>query len=868
MPNTKVKGFLFRLAFSASVFLVATGVTLEIDDRIRVNSDFVLSAQEKEFIASLPTLRVMIDDNFTPLSTYDEKSGGYRGISIDLFAHVAGQLGLKYQVLQHPNLSWSDKVDLFREKEVDLLMPVSYTEDRAGYGLFTRAFYETYYCAIEKKGHHLRVNDAKGLAAYTVGMTKASAIIPFVSPLIPAERMRIYDTQAELYRAVRDGKIDVALQNQYVFQEDRFNMEFFDLSAFYTLVEFPRKYAFFLYKNEQNKALVDIIDRYLAGIDNRKSIAMHERGEDELILRYSEQKQEKRLLLLGIGAAAILLVLLAIAYFNHRRYAARLASSLAQVQQQQMELREIEALQRTMLDNIQAGVIIVDPETRCIETVNHAAAQMIGVAPGKIVGKRCHAFICPMQEHCCPVLDEGKTLDNMERELLCFDGKRRTILKAAMRVQVGGKEKLLESFVDITERKLADIELEQHRHHLEEMVASRTAELAQARDAAEAASLAKSSFLANMSHEIRTPMNAILGMSNVLQRSGVDATQAEYLGKIDASARHLLGVINSILDLSKIEAGKFMLDEAPVSIPDLLRTVCAITAERAEARSLRLQVEAGDFPASLLGDQTRLQQALLNYVTNAIKFSEQGVVTVRAIAQETNDDWILVRFEVEDAGIGIQPETLPRLFSAFEQADSSTTRKYGGTGLGLSITRRLAELMGGDAGVKSALGVGSTFWFTARLKIRKENAQESDEQKSCIDAEAALRQRYAGRRILIVDDDAMNREVAQLILSGAGLVVESVEDGIQAIGKARDAAYDIILMDIQMPHLDGLEATRQIRQVAGLEHVPILAMTANAFAEDRVRCIEAGMDDFLLKPFEPLVLYALLTKWFKVVDAA
>ena len=263
------------------------------------------------------------------------------------------------------------------------------------------------------------------------------------------------------------------------------------------------------------------------------------------------------------------------------------------------------------------------------------------------------------------------------------------------------------------------------------------------------------------------------------------------------------------------------------------------------------------------GDQTRLQQTLLNYLTNAIKFSETGSITLRAIQQERHPEWVLVRFEVQDAGIGILPEKLPRLFSSFEQADSSTTRKYGGTGLGLAITRRLAELMGGDASVKSTTGVGSTFWFTARLKIRTDANGEMDSSHATADAETLIRQRYAGCRILIADDDPMNREVAQIILSSAGLLVDTATDGVEAVVKAREESYAIILMDMQMPNLDGLDATRQLREIPGRHQTPILAMTANAFAENRVHCLEAGMNDFLVKPFDPKVLYSLLLKWLE-----
>jgi PAS domain S-box-containing protein len=411
---------------------------------------------------------------------------------------------------------------------------------------------------------------------------------------------------------------------------------------------------------------------------------------------------------------------------------------------------------------------------------------------------------------------------------------------------------------DIGEKLRAAKELDRYRTHLEELVAGRTAELSKAKAAAEAASLAKSTFLANMSHEIRTPMNGIIGMAHILRREGVSQQQGKRLDIIDASAQHLLSVINDILDLSKIEAGKITLTEEPVVVSTLLANVSSILAERVQAKGLHLLIESGHLPHQLLGDPMRLQQALLNYATNAVKFTETGTVTLRAILQEETATSAMLRFEVQDTGVGVSPEAMARLFNAFEQADNSMTRKYGGTGLGLAITRNLAELMGGKVGADSTAGVGSTFWFTVTLKKASESLAAPTTNE--VDAEAELRQRYAGRRILVVDDEPINLEIARIQLEDVNLLTDIAEDGEEAVAMARKTRYAAILMDMQMPKLNGVEATRQIRQLSGYQDIPIIAMTANAFVEDEAQCFAVGMNDFLIKPFLPEALFVILLR--------
>lgn len=398
-----------------------------------------------------------------------------------------------------------------------------------------------------------------------------------------------------------------------------------------------------------------------------------------------------------------------ISYILHRREADRL-------------LRESEARYRSLAENSADWIWAIREDGQATYT-NDRGLELLGLSRDEFIQADCLSLIHPD--------DKTKLLDVLSAAVKNKSGWSDVLIRRRTK---DGEYRAFESNAspiidskgdivgfqgvdrDVTDRLRSETELACHREHLEELVVTRTVDLARAKEKAESANLAKSAFLANMSHEIRTPMNAIVGLTYILRRSDLTPMQVDRLGKIDLAAHHLLEIINNILDLSKIEEGKFNLEEVSVSIPDLLDKVCSIVGERTRAKDISIQSQVDTFPTTLVGDPTRLQQALLNYLTNAVKFTEKGYIALHVVRQEEDDVSALIRFEVQDTGIGIPAETLPRLFSSFEQADNSTTRKYGGTGLGLAITRRLAELMGGEVGVRSTPGVGSTFWFTARLK--------------------------------------------------------------------------------------------------------------------------------------------------------
>jgi len=390
-------------------------------------------------------------------------------------------------------------------------------------------------------------------------------------------------------------------------------------------------------------------------------------------------------------------------------------------------------------------------------------------------------------------------------------------------------------------------------------------ELELARSRAEAANIAKSAFLATMSHEIRTPMNGVLGMANLLKRTRLDARQGDFVDRIHSSGQHLLAIIDDILDFSKIEAGKVSLVEKDFALSDLFQEAWAIIGDRAEAKGLQQMSVGQDCVHLVRGDKLRLLQALVNYLGNAVKFTEQGSITLGCRVLEDSDGGWLLRFEVTDTGIGLTEEQQARVFEAFEQADSSTSRKYQGTGLGLAITQRIARLMGGEVGVESESGHGSTFWLSCRLgKARSQAPQSAASVKA--DAGEVLAEAYRGRRILVAEDEPVNQMVIQYILEDIGLTVDIVSDGKKALDRLAHEDYDLVLMDMQMPEMDGLAATRAIRATHPRGDLPIIAVTANAFDEDRDRCLEAGMVDFIAKPFEPDLVFEKLLHWLAERD--
>ena len=538
-------------------------------------------------------------------------------------------------------------------------------------------------------------------------------------------------------------------------------------------------------------------------------------------------------------------------------------------------LRQGEQRLQEIIQMMPIGLFIKDKDSRML-LMNRACEQQFGYTFDELNNGDYSVFHAPEEAAAFRARDleafAGRALIDFEETIwnpaLGQARQLRTFKKPVYDAH-GAPAYLICMAIDISDSKANERALRELNEHLEERVAQRTAQLEEARQQAEEASAAKGQFLAKMSHEIRTPMNGVIGMAYLALKTELAPRQRDYLEKIRFAGEHLLRIIDDILDISKIEAGKLEIEDVDFSLEHVIQTLTTVVAPKAASRGLRLAFDIDPaLPPVLRGDPLRLGQVLINYVNNAIKFSEQGSIEVSVRQLLADDIACLLRFEVRDHGIGLSDAEQGKLFQAFQQADTAITREYGGTGLGLAICKQLAQLMGGEVGVRSAPGAGSTFWFTARLGVSPRGLPDVINEVNAAAAalldsarSTAAMQALKDARILLVEDNTFNQQIALEMLEEAGSSVCLANNGAEALDLLHQAAFDCVLMDVQMPLMDGLEATRRIRADPALAATRVLAMTATATKDDRERCLQAGMDDFIAKPIQPALMYQKIASW-------
>ncbi|MEK1938971.1 MAG: response regulator [Pseudomonas sp.] len=938
-----------------------------------------LSAEQRSWIAEHPVVRVGVQKGgWEPFDVFGEQ-GQHSGISGDYLALLGQRLGIRFETVQLQD--WNAVLAALKAGDIDVLSSVAKTDERQARMAFTDAYLTSNSLIFTR--HELPIRSTDDLRGRRVAMERGYVTEDLLRAAVPQAQIVEVDDTEDALRAVSSGGADAYIGNMIVasYLVRKLSLANIELRGESGLLRSELHFAV----RRDWPQLVEVLDKGLASLEREE----REQILDRWLPPLSAFSWQGLLLvgwpyLLGVLAALVVVVL----WNRHLR---------TQIHQRQLAEAEVVRQRSTLLAIINAipdPIWFKDIQGRYLG-INQACAELFGQSSEQVLGKRDHELLnldwaTKREEHDYTALTRDSTYESEGRvrypdgHWVVFDTLR-TIFRDDRGVPLG----LVGVSRDITARKQAE------------------AAMADAKELAEEAARLKSDFLANMSHEIRTPMNAIIGMAHLAQKTELEPRQRGYVDKIQQASQHLLGVINDVLDFSKIEAGKLGIEHIDFNLQQVLENVANLIGEKVAGKHLELVFNLDPkLPLQLVGDPLRIGQILINYANNAVKFTERGEIELLIRAEQQSAEQVQVYFAVRDTGIGISHEQLERLFESFQQADSSTTRKYGGTGLGLAICKRLAEAMGGRVGVQSQAGRGSLFWCRLPLGISTEHQQSLQPQpnlrgrhvlvvddndsarrvlhdmlvgmgfrvETAESGRAALRQvqladqrrpfdlvmldwqmpemdgietarqlqaldlqaqprllmvtahgreevlhnarqvgvddvllkplnpsllldalvgtlanhsgppvavvdspsadaipDFTGKRVLLVEDNELNREVACGLLEESGLQIEQAEDGAKAVDilLARGAGYfDLVLMDMQMPVLDGLSATRRLRAEPQFAHLPVIAMTANALPADRERCLEAGMDDHLGKPLYPDQLWRTLAQWLRVDNGA
>ena len=807
-----------------------------------------LSAEQQAWLREHPSIRVGIDRaGWAPFDVLD-KDGRHTGLSGDYLALLGQRLGVRFEPVLLDD--WQAALKALRAGQVDLLPSVAKTAEREAFMAFSAPYLTSSSLIFTR--NDVKVQRVGDLAGRLVAIERGYVLQQALRERVPDVRwLEVVDTR-EALRAVSSGRADAYVGDMIVasYQIRELNLTNLELRGETGLSTSEFRFAV----RQDWPQLVGLLDLALEQVSHEEREAIKERWLPPLTVF-----NWRRLLQLGWPYLLGLLGLIIFVLVWNRR----LSVQIVERRRAEAEAQRQRSTLLALINAIPDPIWFKDAEGRYLG-INQACAELFGCTREAVQGKRDEEllpaeWVASRTEHDLAALNWTGPYES-EGFAIYPDGRR--VIFDTLRSTFYDDRGLLLGLVgvsrDVTVRKQTE------------------AELAKAKELAEEAARLKSDFLANMSHEIRTPMNAIIGMSHLALKTDLTPRQRGYISRVHSSGQHLLAIINDILDFSKVEAGKMEIEQADFELGKVLENVSSLVWDKSAAKGLELLFDVSpEVPKRLVGDSLRVGQILINYANNAVKYTETGEIVVSVRVQEKTADGVLLHFAVTDTGIGLSKEQMASLFQSFQQADSSTTRKYGGTGLGLAISKKLAGLMGGDVGVQSSLGQGSTFWFTVRMGIGK--ASESSlvplptlpghGDAGAATVPAAPLAAVRGARVLLVEDNDINQRVATEILEDAGFVVDVADNGLVAVDRVRVGHYDLVLMDMQMPVMDGLAATLEIRKLGGRveggHRLPIVAMTANAMPSDRQRCMDAGMDDFLTKPIEPDDMCAVVARWIQ-----
>jgi signal transduction histidine kinase/HPt (histidine-containing phosphotransfer) domain-containing protein len=800
------------------------------------SSPVALTERERAWLEEHPIIRAANDPAWAPID-FDGADGMPTGLAAEVMALVAERLDLNVEYVE--GQTFLEAYDAARNRGVDLLLASPRSAERERYFSFS-APYLTYRSVIVVREGEPFVPDISALLDKTFALVTGYVDTQALVERYPDLKVVPANDVGEALNLVATGKADATAGNIAVLHFKIRELGLSNLKVAAPTDEQDRR-VYFAVRDDWPE-LVSILNKGLARITPEERRRILDRWINVEFERGLDPATVWRRTAQALGGAAVVALFVFV-------YLRRLRREIAERRQLQHELAEA---RQHVVDMAQGlpGVVyqsIVRPDgSGEIVFGREAYYNLLGMDHGE-PSLDWETFSSVVIEEDRERLRE--TIANAVKTLGLFTidfrvrgdhGPRwihiEAIPKRSSDPAIAG---IWNGYaMDITERKRLE------------------ADLAASQEAANAANRAKSEFLANMSHEIRTPMNAIIGLAHLTLKTDLNHRQRDYLTKVSGAAQSLLRIVNDVLDVSKIEAGQLQLEHIRFNVHTIFDDLISIVGHRIAEKGLELRMDVGpELPAHLTGDPLRLSQVLLNLTNNAVKFTPAGFVAVHARVVEQSGDDVRVRFAIEDSGVGLTDEQCARLFRPFVQADSSTTRQFGGTGLGLSISKRLVELMGGDIGVDSAPGRGSTFWFTVRFK-RATGAEQAPLATS-----AAPPGRLRGARVLLAEDNPINQQVAMELLQAAGAAVDVASNGQEAVDAVRARPYDAVLMDLQMPVMDGLQAARAIRATPRMQGLPIIAMTASVMAGDRDRCLDAGMNDHISKPINVDQLMDAMARW-------